>query len=195
MSNCHSCKWAEELSMQAVEEDEPPQGLTSGDLTDPPQSSVDPQQSSEVFTQEYPGDQNMRVHSPQTVPIQVQSPIGVAGAAGPSVSTTPGRDSPQGIISGSYSGQNLGGAPDESDHISPDEKATENEDGSFTVWASEVGKLHQEYADLMNLKENGEIILVEAMEATKQLNMVFNQIMTSMNRMSLTMKELLIAPK
>ncbi|KIJ30264.1 hypothetical protein M422DRAFT_268232 [Sphaerobolus stellatus SS14] len=80
-------KWAEELSMQAVGEDEPPQGLTPGKLMDPPQTSVDPQQSSEVFAQEHPGDQNTRVHSPQTVPIWVQSFIGAAGAAEPSTSS------------------------------------------------------------------------------------------------------------
>ncbi|KIJ56283.1 hypothetical protein M422DRAFT_239501 [Sphaerobolus stellatus SS14] len=58
-------------------------------------------------------------------------------------------------------------APDESDCVSPDEGGTENEDGSFTIRASEVGRLHEKYADLMNLKENGEIVLVEAMEATE----------------------------
>ncbi|KIJ28569.1 hypothetical protein M422DRAFT_270167 [Sphaerobolus stellatus SS14] len=152
MSTRCSRKWAEEPSTQAVGEDEPLQGLTSGELTDPPQTSVDPQQSSEVLALEHLGNQNVRVHSPQTVPVQVQSPIGAAGAAD--------------------SGHNLDGAPEESDHVSPDEGGTENTDGSFSIRASELGRLRKEYADLMNLKENGEIVLVEAMEATEQLNTV-----------------------
>ncbi|KIJ39312.1 hypothetical protein M422DRAFT_257922 [Sphaerobolus stellatus SS14] len=84
MSTHHSCKQVEELSTLAVGEDEPLQGFTLGELMDPPSTSVDPQQSFEVFAQEHLGDQNARVHSPQTVPIRVQSPIGVAGAAGTS---------------------------------------------------------------------------------------------------------------
>ncbi|KIJ38602.1 hypothetical protein M422DRAFT_258713 [Sphaerobolus stellatus SS14] len=150
MSNCHSCKWVKEPFAPAVGEDGSPQGLTAGELTDPPQMAVDPQWTPEVFMQEHPGDQNARVHGHQIVSMWVQSPIGAAGAAGPSMPR-----------------HNLNRAPDESDHISPDEGGTENEDGSFTIRASEVGRLCQEYADLMNLKENGEIILVEAMEATK----------------------------
>ncbi|KIJ36257.1 hypothetical protein M422DRAFT_261399 [Sphaerobolus stellatus SS14] len=134
MSTYCSRKWAEELSAPAVEEGELPQGLTMGDLTDSHQMSVDPQQSTEVFAPEHPGDQNMRAYSPHTVPVWVQSPIGMAGAA--------------------KSGHNLGSASDESDHVSPDEGDTENEDGSFTIQASEVGRLHEECPDLINLKDN-----------------------------------------
>ncbi|KIJ28187.1 hypothetical protein M422DRAFT_270590 [Sphaerobolus stellatus SS14] len=133
MSTCHSHKRAEEPSVPAVGDNEPPQGLTAGELMNPSQPSVDPQQTAKVFTQEHLGDQNMRAHGPQTVSIQ-------------------------GIISGSDSGHNLGGAPDKSDHISPDEGGTENKDSSFTIRASEVSKLCEEY---------GEIVLVEAMEATE----------------------------
>ncbi|KIJ42530.1 hypothetical protein M422DRAFT_254306 [Sphaerobolus stellatus SS14] len=181
-----------------VGEDESPQGLTVGVPTDPHQLSVDPQQTTEVFAPEHQGDQNVRAHGPQTVPEWVQSPIGTAGTASTSMpnlcplrvarasgTATPGQDSPQGIISGSESGHSLSGAPDKSDHVSPDEEATENEDSSFTIRASEVGRLCEEYADLINLKENAEIVLVEAMEATE----------TSMNRMSPMMKKLLIVSK
>ncbi|KIJ48805.1 hypothetical protein M422DRAFT_247164 [Sphaerobolus stellatus SS14] len=154
-----SRKRAEELSTPAVGEDEPLQGLIAGELTDPPQTSVDPQQGSEVFAQEHPGDQNVRAHGPQTVPVWVQSPIGVAGAASTSA---PSLHSLQ---------------------------------VRFRAQPREVGRLHEEYAELMNLKENSEIVLVEAMEATERLNTVFNQIRESMNRMSPTMKELLIVPK
>ncbi|KIJ57305.1 hypothetical protein M422DRAFT_238901 [Sphaerobolus stellatus SS14] len=160
MSTHRNRKRAEELSAPAVGEDEPIPGLTTGELTDPPPSSVDPQQSSEVFDQEHPGDPSARAHGFQTVPIRVQSPIGMASAA----------DSPRGIVSSSDSGHNLGGAPDESDHASPDEGGMKNEDGSFTIKASELSTLRKEYVDLMNLKENGEIVLVEAMEATKDLH-------------------------
>ncbi|KIJ31476.1 hypothetical protein M422DRAFT_266853 [Sphaerobolus stellatus SS14] len=174
---------------------------------DPSPSSVDPQQSSEVFAQEHPGDQSMRAHSPQTVPIRAQSLIGAASAAGTSApsqrqsqvaqassTATHSRDSPRGIISGSDSGHDHSGAPDESDHAPPDAGGTENEDGSFKIKASELSTLQKEYVDLMNLKENSEIVLVEAMEATKRLNTVFNQIRRSMNRMSPTMKDIFLVP-
>ncbi|KIJ52125.1 hypothetical protein M422DRAFT_243720 [Sphaerobolus stellatus SS14] len=178
MSTHRSHKQTEEPSTLAGGEDEPLQGITSGELTDPPSTSVDPQQSSKVFANEHPGDQNVRVHGPQTVPIRIQSPIGMAGAASTSAPS-------QGLSSDS--GHNLSGAPDEG--------CMENEDGSFTIRASEVGRLCKEYADLMDLKENGEIVLMEAMEATERLNTMFNQIRTSMNRMSPMMKELFIVPK
>ncbi|KIJ43936.1 hypothetical protein M422DRAFT_252868 [Sphaerobolus stellatus SS14] len=166
-------------------EDEPIPGLTSGELTDPPPpSSVDPQQSAKVFAQEHLSDPSTRAHSPQTVPARIHSPIGTASVASTSApsphlsrvakalgTATQGRDSPRGIISSSDSRHNLSGAPDESDHAPPDEGGTENEDGSFTIKA------------------------MEAMEATEWLNTVFNQIRTSMNRMSLTMKDIFLVPK
>ncbi|KIJ44532.1 hypothetical protein M422DRAFT_252142 [Sphaerobolus stellatus SS14] len=208
MSMCRNRKQAEELSAPAVGEDEPIPGLTAGELTDPSPSSVDPQQSSKVFAQEHLGGLSMRVHGPQTVPARVQSPIGAASAAGTSApsqhqsrvvkasgTATKGQDSSQGIYSGLDSEHNLGGAPDESNHASPNEGGTENEDGSFTIKASELSTLQKEYVDLMNLKENGEIVLAEAMEATEQLNTVFNQIRTPMNRMSPMLKDIFLVPK
>ncbi|KIJ54131.1 hypothetical protein M422DRAFT_241387 [Sphaerobolus stellatus SS14] len=198
MSHCCDCRWAEEPFVPAVEEDEPPQGLIVGDLTDTHQPSVDPQQTPEVFTPEHPGDQDARTHSPQTVPagpsgtaMQGLCPSEVAGALS---TATPGLDSPQGIISGSEAGQNLSGAPDDHDRISPDEGDTD-EDIKFTVPASDIARLCEEYENFANLKENAEIVLTEAMEATKQLNIVFNQIKTSMNEMSPMMKKLLIVSK
>ncbi|KIJ28616.1 hypothetical protein M422DRAFT_270120 [Sphaerobolus stellatus SS14] len=160
MSTRRNCKRAEELSAPAVGEDEPIPGLTAGELTDPLPSSVNPQQSSEVFTQEHPGDQSTRAHGPQTVPVRVQSPIGMASAVGTSVpsqhqsrvakalgTATQGRDSPWGIISGSDSGHSLGGAHNESDdHTSPDEGGTENEDSSFTIKAKDIHLNFQESA-------------------------------------------------
>ncbi|KIJ57303.1 hypothetical protein M422DRAFT_238897, partial [Sphaerobolus stellatus SS14] len=67
MSTRHNCKRAEEPSAPAVGEDEPIPGLTVGELMDPSPSSVDPQQSYEVFAQEHLGDPNARVHGPQTI--------------------------------------------------------------------------------------------------------------------------------
>ncbi|KIJ23265.1 hypothetical protein M422DRAFT_276187 [Sphaerobolus stellatus SS14] len=64
MSTCRNHKRAEEPSAPAVGEDEPILGLTVGELMDPSPSSVDPQQSSEVFAKEYLGDLSMRVHGP-----------------------------------------------------------------------------------------------------------------------------------
>ncbi|KIJ24568.1 hypothetical protein M422DRAFT_274610 [Sphaerobolus stellatus SS14] len=184
-------KWVEELSAPAVGEDEPIPGLTAGELMDPSPSSVDPQQSSEVFMQEHPGDLSMRAHGSQTVPVKVQSPIGTASAASTSApsqhqsrvakasgTATPGQDSPRGIISGSDSGHNLSGAPDESDH------------------APLMQVVRKMRTVTLQLKlENSEIVLLEAMEATELLNTVFNQIRTSMNRMSPTMKDIFLVPK
>ncbi|KIJ39118.1 hypothetical protein M422DRAFT_257993 [Sphaerobolus stellatus SS14] len=135
MSTCRTCKQAEKLSAQAV-------------------VSVDPQQSIKVFATEHPNEPSMRAHGLQTVPTRIQSPIGVAGAARSSMpsqhlsqvatasgTATNGRDSPQRTYSGSDSGHDLDGAPDESDSASPHEGGMENEDGSFTIKASELGKL------------------------------------------------------
>ncbi|KIJ52176.1 hypothetical protein M422DRAFT_243775 [Sphaerobolus stellatus SS14] len=117
MSMHRNRKRAEELTAPAVGEVEPLQGLTTGKLMDLSPSSVDPQQSSEVFDQEHLGDPTTRVHGPQTVP-RWPTPIGMNSKAD--------------------SGHNLIGAPDEYDHASPDEGGTENEDGSFTIKASEA---------------------------------------------------------
>ncbi|KIJ47837.1 hypothetical protein M422DRAFT_248418 [Sphaerobolus stellatus SS14] len=171
MSHHHGCKWVEELFMQVVEENEP--------LKDSPWG-----------IQRIPTNCLLTPNRPLRCSLwNTRSPIGAAGAAGTSTpslcpsrvarasgTATPGLDSPQGIISGSELGQNLGGAPNKSD-------------------SSEVSKLHKEYADFINLKDNAEIVLTEAMEATEQLNTVFNQIGTSMNRMSLMMKKILIVLK
>ncbi|KIJ47320.1 hypothetical protein M422DRAFT_249168 [Sphaerobolus stellatus SS14] len=69
-----------------------------------------------------------------------------------------------------------------------------DEEENFTIPASEVNILHQEYTEFINLKDNTEIVLSKAMEATEWLNTVFNCIRTSMNRMSPYMKELFIVP-
>ncbi|KIJ24590.1 hypothetical protein M422DRAFT_274588 [Sphaerobolus stellatus SS14] len=168
MSTHHTHKWTEELSAQAVGEAEPIQGLTSGELLIPPSTSVDPQQSPEVLTLEHPDEPYTQAYGVQTVPSW-------------------------GIDQGSGLWQNLSDAPSEPDHMSPDAGDTDEEE-HFTIPASEVGILHQEYTDFINLKDNTEIVLSEAMEATEQLNTVFNRIRKSMNRMSPCMKELFIVP-
>ncbi|KIJ25587.1 hypothetical protein M422DRAFT_273451 [Sphaerobolus stellatus SS14] len=213
----------EELFVQAVEGGELIPGLTAGDLMDPPLTSVDPQQSPEVLTPEHQDEPHVQAHSPQTVPSWVQSPLSMAvpsntamqglnptrlaGASGTAnrgldstwrvavASGTATQDpySPWGTDQGSGSWQNLSDAPGSPDRISPDEGDMEEEE-NFTIPASEVNILCQKYADFVNLKDNAEIVLAEAMEATERLNTVFNRIRTSMNRMSPCMKELFIVP-
>ncbi|KIJ29677.1 hypothetical protein M422DRAFT_268906, partial [Sphaerobolus stellatus SS14] len=64
----------------------------------------------------------------------------------------------------------------------------------FVIRGSEVVVLRQEYSEFITLKDNAEIVLAEAMEATERLNMVFNRVRASMSRMSLRMKELFAVP-
>ncbi|KIJ22383.1 hypothetical protein M422DRAFT_277206 [Sphaerobolus stellatus SS14] len=129
MSTCHTCKWTEELSAQAVGEDEPIPGLTLGELTDPPpQASVDPQQSVKVFAKEHPSE-------PSTSSMPSQHLLRVATALG---TATHGQDSPRRIYSGSDSGHNFGRAPDESDHASPDEGGMKNEDEKGEIVLAEA---------------------------------------------------------
>ncbi|KIJ27463.1 hypothetical protein M422DRAFT_271377 [Sphaerobolus stellatus SS14] len=75
MSHRHSGRRArtDELFVQAVEGGEPTPGLTVGDLTDPPSTSVDPQQNTEVLAPEHLDEPYA-----QTVPSRVQSPLRVA---------------------------------------------------------------------------------------------------------------------
>ncbi|KIJ39050.1 hypothetical protein M422DRAFT_258206 [Sphaerobolus stellatus SS14] len=170
---------AEELFTQAVEDDEPIPGLTAGGLTDPPLTSVDPQQSPEVLTLEHQDEPHAQAHSPQTVPSWVQLPLSVArpsdtamqglnptrlaGASGTanrgldstlrvavaSGAATQGPYSLWGPDQGSGSWQNLGDAPGGPDCVSPDEGDTEEEE-NFTIPASEVNILRQEYADFVS---------------------------------------------
>ncbi|KIJ51777.1 hypothetical protein M422DRAFT_244126 [Sphaerobolus stellatus SS14] len=178
--------WADELSMPAVEDGEPTPGLTMGDLTNPPSTSVDPQQTTEMLAPEHLDEPYVQAYGAQTVPSQVQSPLRVAGTAhwgsdSPrQVAVTLGTAtqsfySPRGMDQGSGLWQNLGDAPSEPDHVSPDAGDTDEEE-HFTIPASEVGILCQEYTEFINLKDNTEIVL------------------TSMNRMSPCMKELFIVP-
>ncbi|KIJ29489.1 hypothetical protein M422DRAFT_269151 [Sphaerobolus stellatus SS14] len=201
----------DELSAQAVDDGDPTPGLTTGDLMNPPSSSVDPQQSPEVLTPEHPDEPYAQAHGIQTVPSWVQSPLRVAGpartatqgtahwgsasplqVAGVSGTATQGSYSPQGMGPGSGSWQNLGDVTSEPERVSPDPGNTEDKD--FFIPAKEVSKIHKEYSDFINLKDNAEIVVAEAVEATEQVNLVFNRIKTSMNRMSPRMKEIFMIP-
>ncbi|KIJ51142.1 hypothetical protein M422DRAFT_244328 [Sphaerobolus stellatus SS14] len=198
---------AEELSVQAAEGDEPIPGLTAGDLMDPPSTSVDPQQSPEVLAPEHPNELHAQAYGPQTVPRCIQSPLSMAGPsntamqgltptrlAGAAGTANQGLNSPWRVavaLAGSW--QNLGNAPSEPNRISPNGGDMDEEE-NFTIPASEVSIPRQESTEFINLKDNAEIVLSEAMEATEQLNNVFNHIRTSMNRMSPCMKELFIVP-
>ncbi|KIJ53777.1 hypothetical protein M422DRAFT_242031 [Sphaerobolus stellatus SS14] len=66
--------------------------------------------------------------------------------------------------------------------------------GHFLIRASEVEIVRQEYSEFITLKDNAEIDLAEAMEATEWLNTVFSRVRASMNRMSPRMRELFIVP-
>ncbi|KIJ40449.1 hypothetical protein M422DRAFT_256698 [Sphaerobolus stellatus SS14] len=207
MSHHHSGRRmrAEALSAQAVEGDEPITGLTAGDLTDPPSKSVDPQQSPKVLALEHLDEPHAQAYGPQTVPRRVQLPLSMAGPSNTATQDSPqrvavtsgtatqGSYSPWGMDQGSGSWQNLGDAPSEPDRVSPDGGDMDKEE-NFTIPASEVNILCQEYTEFINLKDNTEIVLSEAMEATEWLNTVFNRIRTSMNRMYPRMKELFIVP-
>ncbi|KIJ29460.1 hypothetical protein M422DRAFT_269118 [Sphaerobolus stellatus SS14] len=218
----HRRTQAEELSMLAVEDDEPTPGLTERDLTNPPSSSVDPQQRPGVLALEHLDEPYVQAYGAHTAPSWVQLPIRVvrpsrtatqdltpcrlAGASGTALQgsnsllrvvfasgiATQGHYSPWGIDHGSESWQNLVDADSDPDRVSPDRGDTKEE--HFTIPASEVSILRQEYTDFINLKDNAEIVLAEAMEATEQLNTVFSRIRRSMNRMSSWMKELLLVP-
>ncbi|KIJ34071.1 hypothetical protein M422DRAFT_263866 [Sphaerobolus stellatus SS14] len=203
---------AEELSATDIEDSEPTTGLTMGDLSNSPSPSVDPQQSPPMLPLEHPKDPHATAHGSQTAPSREQSPSRVgmrpctatqglspsrlAGASGTahrgshtpprvaSITATQGHYSPRGITHRSESRSNSG-------QVSPTGGDT---DEDFIIKASEVVVLRQEYSEFITLKDNAEIVLAEAMEATERLNMVFSRVRTSMSRMSPRMKELFSVP-
>ncbi|KIJ38558.1 hypothetical protein M422DRAFT_258671 [Sphaerobolus stellatus SS14] len=212
----HNCgprrAWAEELSTMDVEDSEPTTGLTTGDLTNSLSPSVDPQQSPRMLPSEHPDEPHATAHGSQTGPSREQSPsrVGVrprtatqgmspsqlAGASGTahrgshtplrvaSMTATQGRYFPRGITHRSESRSKY-------EQVSPTRGDTEED---FIIKASEVVVLHQEYSEFITLKDNAEIVLAEAMEATEQLNTVVSRVRASMNRMSPRMKELFLVP-
>ncbi|KIJ32669.1 hypothetical protein M422DRAFT_265431 [Sphaerobolus stellatus SS14] len=84
--------------------------------------------------------------------------------------------------------------PQQSPRMLPSEHP---EDPHVTAHGSQTApsrKQSPSRVDFITLKDNAEIVLSEAMEATERLNTVFSRVRASMNRMSLRMKELLIVP-
>ncbi|KIJ54437.1 hypothetical protein M422DRAFT_240505 [Sphaerobolus stellatus SS14] len=203
---------AEELSTADIEDSEPTTGLTTGDLTNSPFPSVDPQQSPRLLPLEQLEDPHVNAHGSQTAPSREQLPsrVGIcphtatqglsssrlAGGSGTahrgspslprvaSFTATQGRYSPRGIAHGPES-------PSDPGRVSPTRGDTE---GHFLIRASEVEIFRQEYSEFITLKDNAEVVLAKAMEATERLNTVFSRVRASMNRMSPRMKELLIVP-
>ncbi|KIJ51572.1 hypothetical protein M422DRAFT_244737 [Sphaerobolus stellatus SS14] len=147
------------------EDSEPTTGLTTGDLTNSPSRSVDPQQSLRVLASEYPDEPHAQAYGSPTAPSR-------------------GHYSPRGIEHGSESHSDPG-------RVSPTRGDTKEH---FIIPASEVGILRQEYSEFITLKDNTEVVLAEAMEAMEQLNTVFSRVRASMNRMSPRMKKLFIVP-
>ncbi|KIJ52782.1 hypothetical protein M422DRAFT_242697, partial [Sphaerobolus stellatus SS14] len=187
--------WAGELSAADIEDSEPTTGLTTGDLTNSPFPSVDPQQSpSQTAPSREQSPSRVGVH-PRTA-TQGLSPSQLAGSSGTahqgshtpprvaSITATQGRYSPRGIEHRSESQSDSG-------RVSPTRGDTE---GHFLIRGSEVEVVRQEYSEFITLKDNAEIVLAEAMEATERLNTVFSRIRASMNRMTPRMKELFIVP-
>ncbi|KIJ39226.1 hypothetical protein M422DRAFT_258119 [Sphaerobolus stellatus SS14] len=179
---------AEELSTADIEDSEPTTGLTMGDLSITPSPSVDPQQSPRMLPSEHPDDPHATAYGSQTAPSWEQSPSRGGGSHTPprvdSITATQGRYSPRGITHRSESRSDSG-------QVSPTRGDTMED---FVIRGSEVVVLRQEYSEFITLKDNAEIVLAEAMEATEQLNMVFNQVRASMSRMSPRMKELFAVP-
>ncbi|KIJ53925.1 hypothetical protein M422DRAFT_241183 [Sphaerobolus stellatus SS14] len=189
---------AEELSTVDVEDSEPTTGLTTGDLTNSPFPSVDPQQSPRLLPSEQPEDPHATAHGSQTAPSREQSPSrvgmrpriatqGLSPSRLAGVSGTAHRGShtpPRGITRRSESCS-------ESGQVSP---TGGDMDEDFIIKSSEVIVLRQEYSEFITLKDNTEIVLAEAMEATERLNTVFSRVRASMSRMSPRMKELFAVP-
>ncbi|KIJ37252.1 hypothetical protein M422DRAFT_260189, partial [Sphaerobolus stellatus SS14] len=202
MSHHHGPRrmWAEELSAADVEDSEPTMGLTMGDLSISPSPSVDPQQSPQMLPSEHPDDPHVTAYGSQTAPSREQSPSrgGVRPRNAPqglspsrlarvsgtahrgshtlprvaSITATQGRCSPRGITHRSESRS-------DSEQVSPTRGDTMED---FVI------------REFITLKDNAEIVLAEAMEATERLNTVFNRVRASMSRMSPRMKELFSVP-
>ncbi|KIJ41238.1 hypothetical protein M422DRAFT_255743 [Sphaerobolus stellatus SS14] len=136
--------------MADIEDSEPTTGLTTGDLTNSPSPSVDPQQSPQMLLLEHPEDPHATAHGSQTAPSREQSP-------------SRGCYSPQGI-------EHRSELCSDSGQVSPTRGDTKE---NFIIPASEVVVLRQEYSEFITLKDNAEIVLAEAMEVTEQLNTVF----------------------
>ncbi|KIJ55226.1 hypothetical protein M422DRAFT_239853 [Sphaerobolus stellatus SS14] len=174
---------AEELSVMDVED---------RDLTNSLSPSVDPQQSPRMLPSEYPDDPHATAHGLQTAPSRDQL-AGVSGTAHrgshtpprvASITATQEHYSPWGITHRSESRSKSG-------QVSPTRGDTKED---FIIKASEVAVLCQEYSEFITLKDNAEIVLAEAMEATERLNTIFSRVRASMNRMSPRMKELFLVP-
>ncbi|KIJ29095.1 hypothetical protein M422DRAFT_269515 [Sphaerobolus stellatus SS14] len=137
-----------------------------------------------------------RVVGPSRIATQGLSPSRLAGGSGTahrgspspprvaSITATQGHYSPRGIEHRSESHSDPG-------WVSPTRGDTEEH---FIIPASEVGILRQEYSEFITLKDNAEVVLAEAMEATEWLNTVFSRVRAPRDRMSPRMKELFIVP-
>ncbi|KIJ43213.1 hypothetical protein M422DRAFT_253407 [Sphaerobolus stellatus SS14] len=147
-----------------------------------------------MLTSEHPDDPHATAYGSQTAPSREQSPsrgdvrTAHRGSHTPpkvaSITATQGRYSPRGITHRSESRSN-------SEQVSPTGGDTTED---FIIRGSEVIVLRQEYSEFITLKDNAEIVLAEAMEATERLNTVFNRVRASMSRMSPRMKELFSVP-
>ncbi|KIJ40892.1 hypothetical protein M422DRAFT_256075, partial [Sphaerobolus stellatus SS14] len=187
----------DELSTLEFEDSEPTTGLTTGDLTNSPSCSVDPQQSPRVLAPEHPDETYVQAYGSQTAPSRVQSPTRVAV---PSRTVTQGL-SPSQLAGSSGTAHRRSPSPPSvtpitatQGHYSPRGIEHRSESHSDLGQVLEVEVFWQEYSEFITLKDNAEVVLAEAMEAMERLNTVFSRVRASMNRMSPRMKELLIVP-
>ncbi|KIJ50812.1 hypothetical protein M422DRAFT_244758 [Sphaerobolus stellatus SS14] len=190
----------DELSAQAVDDGEPTPGLTMGDLTNSPSRSVDPQQSPRVLALEHPDEPHAQAYGSLTAPSRVQSPsrVGVHSRTATQGLSPSRLTRVSGTAHwGSPSPLRVASITATQDHYSPrgiERRSEGDTEEHFIIRASEVEVLRQEYSEFVTLKDNVEVVLAEAMEATERLNTVFSRVRASMNRMSLRMKELFLVP-
>ncbi|KIJ22697.1 hypothetical protein M422DRAFT_276840 [Sphaerobolus stellatus SS14] len=165
-----------------------------------------------MLPSEHPDDPHVTAYRSQTAPSREQSPsrggvrprtapqglspsrlAGVSGTAHrgshtpprvTSITATQGHYSPRGITHRSELHSDSG-------QVSPTGGDTTED---FFIKGSEVIVLQQEYSEFITVKDNAEIVLAEAMEATKRLNTVFSRFRASMSKMSPRMKELFTVP-
>ncbi|KIJ57252.1 hypothetical protein M422DRAFT_238849 [Sphaerobolus stellatus SS14] len=151
---------------------------TTGDLTNSPSHSVDPQQSPRVLAPEHPDEPHAQAYGSLTAPSRVQSPSRVVVPSRTATQGTAHWSSPSPPRVASITATQGCYSPRGIEHRSE----------------SHMEVVRQEYSEFITLKDNAEVVLAEAMEATEQLNTVFSRIRASMNRMSPRMKELFLVP-
>ncbi|KIJ35354.1 hypothetical protein M422DRAFT_262530 [Sphaerobolus stellatus SS14] len=135
------------------------------------------------------GPRRTRAEELSTADIEDSEPTMGLTTGDLSISPSPSVDPQQSLLPSAGSSRLVEEA--DSGQVSPTRGDTMED---FVIRGSKVVVLRQEYSEFITLKDNAEIVLAKAMEATERLNMVFNRVRASMSRMSLRMKELFSVP-